>query len=188
MRYQEPHDQNRPRNGETLTSTTAGTAPTRRRGQYLPGTAACPASHAGSREPPCLRRTAVWVGADDQGGHDESACRLSGGCPRTRAHETDAGIAAFPAAPATGSSLREHALWALLDSLERAPHGDVTGCAANPQLTPRLLDHSLKEEKILYPRADGGGRPAAGLPPALVIGRQEASPPGAPPLLTRMAR
>jgi hypothetical protein len=78
--------------------------------------------------------------------------------------------------------LREHAqIWDLLDSLERAPHRDITGCVPIRELTPRPLDHSRKEEKILYPRADDGGRPAAGLPPTVVTGRQEASPPDAPP-------
>jgi len=50
--------------------------------------------------------------------------------------------------------LREHAqIWATLDTLERvpAPGTVLAGCR---QLTVRLLHHNLKEEKILYPRAD----------------------------------
>ena len=51
--------------------------------------------------------------------------------------------------------LREHAqIWALLNSLEHAPRGDATAPARIRQLTSHLLHHNLKEEKILYPRAD----------------------------------
>lgn len=51
--------------------------------------------------------------------------------------------------------LREHAqIWALLNSLVHAPRGDVTAAARIRQLTSHLLHHNLKEEKILYPRAD----------------------------------
>ncbi|MGH3399323.1 MAG: hemerythrin domain-containing protein [Streptosporangiaceae bacterium] len=53
--------------------------------------------------------------------------------------------------------LRDHAqLWATLDSLERADdHGDAgTGLALGKRLTAQLLHHNLKEEKILYPKAD----------------------------------
>ncbi len=50
--------------------------------------------------------------------------------------------------------LREHAqIWATLDSLEREP-GAGTAPATGRQLTVRLLHHNLKEEKVLYPRAD----------------------------------
>ncbi len=49
--------------------------------------------------------------------------------------------------------LREHAqIWALLNSLEH-PGGDA-GLAPVRQLTSHLLHHNLKEERILYPRAD----------------------------------
>jgi iron-sulfur cluster repair protein YtfE (RIC family) len=57
--------------------------------------------------------------------------------------------------------LREHAqIWAALDSLEREPDDDtrLTLCR---QLTVRLLHHNLKEEKVLYPRADQALPPAA---------------------------
>lgn len=54
--------------------------------------------------------------------------------------------------------LREHGqLWQVLDSLEQEPNatgsgGDgLTPCR---RLTVLLLHHNLKEEKILYPRAD----------------------------------
>ena len=59
--------------------------------------------------------------------------------------------------------LREHAqIWATLDSLERELHaGTGTGLALCRQLTVRLLHHNLKEEKILYPRADDVLPPAA---------------------------
>jgi iron-sulfur cluster repair protein YtfE (RIC family) len=51
--------------------------------------------------------------------------------------------------------LREHAqIWALLNSLEHDPRGDATTPARVRQLTSHLLHHNLKEEKILYPRAD----------------------------------
>ena len=51
--------------------------------------------------------------------------------------------------------LREHAqIWALLNSLGHAPRGDATAPARIRQLTSHLLHHNLKEEKILYPRAD----------------------------------
>jgi regulator of cell morphogenesis and NO signaling len=59
--------------------------------------------------------------------------------------------------------LREHAqIWAVLDSLE----GDLgTGAGIAPgrcrELTVRLLHHNLKEEKVLYPRADDALPPAA---------------------------
>ena len=50
--------------------------------------------------------------------------------------------------------LREHAqMWATLDTLERELH-DGTGLILCRQLTVRLLHHNLKEERILYPRAD----------------------------------
>src|SRR5215472_1763865 len=54
--------------------------------------------------------------------------------------------------------LREHGqLWQLLDSLEQEPGADGssgTGLILSRQLTVLLLHHNLKEEKILYPRAD----------------------------------
>ncbi|MGH3183376.1 MAG: hemerythrin domain-containing protein [Streptosporangiaceae bacterium] len=59
--------------------------------------------------------------------------------------------------------LREHAqIWATLDSLERElDAGTGTGLALCRQLAVRLLHHNLKEEKILYPRADDALPPAA---------------------------
>ncbi|MGH3284858.1 MAG: hemerythrin domain-containing protein [Streptosporangiaceae bacterium] len=61
--------------------------------------------------------------------------------------------------------LREHAqIWATLDSLEReldAGTGTGTGLALCRQLAVRLLHHNLKEETILYPRADDALSPAA---------------------------
>lgn len=60
--------------------------------------------------------------------------------------------------------LREHAqIWAVLDALEREP-GAGAGHALCRQLTSYLLHHNLKEERMLYPRADDT------LPPA-VVGR-----------------
>ncbi len=57
--------------------------------------------------------------------------------------------------------LREHAqIWAALDTLEREP-GAGTGLVLCRQLTVRLLHHNLKEEKVLYPRADDALPPAA---------------------------
>ncbi|MGH3246180.1 MAG: hemerythrin domain-containing protein [Trebonia sp.] len=51
--------------------------------------------------------------------------------------------------------LREHAqLWAALDSLERDLDANAVGLVHIRQLSSRLLHHNLKEEKILYPRAD----------------------------------
>ena len=54
--------------------------------------------------------------------------------------------------------LREHGqLWQLLDSLERESGADdssCTGLTLSRQLTVLLVHHNLKEEKILYPRAD----------------------------------
>jgi Hemerythrin HHE cation binding domain len=52
--------------------------------------------------------------------------------------------------------LREHAqIWAALGSLDRElDTGADSGLALCKQLTIRLLHHNLKEEKILYPRAD----------------------------------
>ncbi len=50
--------------------------------------------------------------------------------------------------------LREHAqIWAALDALEHepAPGAALVLCR---QLTVRLLHHNLKEERVLYPRAD----------------------------------
>jgi iron-sulfur cluster repair protein YtfE (RIC family) len=52
--------------------------------------------------------------------------------------------------------LREHAqIWATLDSLEHEVDiGTNTASGLCRQLTVQLLHHNLKEEKILYPRAD----------------------------------
>jgi regulator of cell morphogenesis and NO signaling len=57
--------------------------------------------------------------------------------------------------------LREHAqIWATLDALEREPApGDALVLCR--QLTVRLLHHNLKEERVLYPRADDVLPPAA---------------------------
>jgi regulator of cell morphogenesis and NO signaling len=55
--------------------------------------------------------------------------------------------------------LREHAeIWLLLDELDREP-ADGSGSAGSRsglvrQLTTRLLHHNVKEERVLYPRAD----------------------------------
>lgn len=57
------------------------------------------------------------------------------------------------AAPAL-AMLREHAqIWAILDLLEHAPDTSA-GPALGKRLTSHLLHHNLKEEKVLYPRAD----------------------------------
>jgi Hemerythrin HHE cation binding domain len=52
--------------------------------------------------------------------------------------------------------LREHAqIWSTLESLERELDASAgTGPAVRKRLTAQLLHHNLKEEKILYPRAD----------------------------------
>ena len=52
--------------------------------------------------------------------------------------------------------LREHAqLWQTLDELERAlDAGTGDGLTLCRQLGAQLLHHNLKEEKVLYPRAD----------------------------------
>lgn len=48
--------------------------------------------------------------------------------------------------------LREHAqIWDTLDALEREPSPSAALCR---QLSVQLLHHNLKEEKVLYPRAD----------------------------------
>ena len=50
--------------------------------------------------------------------------------------------------------LREHAqLWETLDALEHEPDAS-TGLALCKRLTAQLLHHNLKEEKVIYPRAD----------------------------------
>jgi regulator of cell morphogenesis and NO signaling len=58
--------------------------------------------------------------------------------------------------------LREHAqIWATLEALEHELDiGMSTGHGLCRQLTVRLLHHNLKEEKILYPRADEALQPA----------------------------
>ncbi|HET9080507.1 MAG TPA: hemerythrin domain-containing protein [Trebonia sp.] len=64
------------------------------------------------------------------------------------------------AEPALGAPvfvmLGEHAqIWALLDSLDHdLDAGHNIGPARIRQLTSYLLHHNLKEERILYPRAD----------------------------------
>lgn len=55
--------------------------------------------------------------------------------------------------------LREHAeIWPLLNELDRGaadgPGPDGPGPGLVRQLTTRLLHHNLKEERVLYPRAD----------------------------------
>lgn len=70
----------------------------------------------------------------------------------------------YQAEPALGAPLfvmlREHGqIWALLDSLEQEFVPDAAGLARLRQLTSNLLHHNLKEEKILYPRADEILRP-----------------------------
>jgi iron-sulfur cluster repair protein YtfE (RIC family) len=51
--------------------------------------------------------------------------------------------------------LREHAqIWALLDSLDRDLNSGTAGLAPVRQLKSHLLQHSLKEERILCPRAE----------------------------------
>ena len=65
------------------------------------------------------------------------------------------------AEPALGAPvfvmLREHGqIWPLLDSLEHDANADADAItpARIRQLESHLLHHNLKEEKILYPRAD----------------------------------
>lgn len=51
--------------------------------------------------------------------------------------------------------LREHAqIWALLDSLDPDLNAGDIEPARVRQLTSYLLHHNLKEEKVIYPRAD----------------------------------
>ncbi|MBS2965159.1 hemerythrin domain-containing protein [Actinocrinis puniceicyclus] len=61
-------------------------------------------------------------------------------------------------APPVFVMLREHAqIWDTLDSLEHAAAnatGGESAAALTRQLTVQLLHHNMKEEKILYPRAD----------------------------------
>ena len=72
--------------------------------------------------------------------------------------------------------LREHAqIWATLDSLDRHPDAG-TGPALCRQLAIRLLHHNLKEEKILYPRADDALPAAAAGRLRALLGSAE--PPG----------
>jgi hypothetical protein len=59
--------------------------------------------------------------------------------------------------------LREHAqIWAALEALKREVDAG-TGIAPSRcrELSVRLLHHNLKEEKVLYPRADDALSPAA---------------------------
>ena len=57
--------------------------------------------------------------------------------------------------------LREHAqIWAVLDALEGEPGGSTCQALCR-QLASQLLHHNLKEEKVLYPRADDVLSPAA---------------------------
>ena len=73
-------------------------------------------------------------------------------------HEAEPGLAA-----PMFVMLREHAqIWDTLDSLEHAADtGRGTGFTLPKRLTVQLLHHNLKEEKILYPRADDLLPPAA---------------------------
>lgn len=73
-------------------------------------------------------------------------------------HEAESGLAA-----PVFVMLREHTqIWGTLDSLERAADaGRGTGPALHKRLTVQLLHHNLKEEKVLYPRADDLLPPAA---------------------------
>lgn len=61
--------------------------------------------------------------------------------------------------------LREHAqIWSTLDALEHALDADGnadTETSLCRELTTQLLHHNLKEEKVLYPRADVGLTDAA---------------------------
>ena len=60
--------------------------------------------------------------------------------------------------------LREHAqIWAVLDTLEGSRPGTPVGIdpALCRRLASALLHHNLKEEKVLYPRADDVLSPAA---------------------------
>jgi regulator of cell morphogenesis and NO signaling len=71
-------------------------------------------------------------------------------------HEAEPGLAA-----AVFVMLREHAqVWGMLDSLECAAD-DRTGTELGRRLTVQLLHHNLKEERILYPRADDLLSPSA---------------------------
>jgi len=57
--------------------------------------------------------------------------------------------------------LREHTqIWVTLDALERDP-GGATAPNLCRQLASQLLHHNLKEERVLYPQADGVLSPAA---------------------------
>lgn len=90
--------------------------------------------------------------------------------------------------------LREHAqIWATLGLLEREldAGGPGSGLALGRQLAVRLLHHNLKEEKILYPRADDALPAAAAgrlraflgsgkLPQGWVCMKARAVPPGLP--------
>lgn len=73
-------------------------------------------------------------------------------------HEAEPGLAA-----PIFVMLRDHAqIWGTLDSLEHAADtGSGTGLTPPKRLTVQLLHHNLKEEKILYPRADDLLSPAA---------------------------
>ncbi len=58
--------------------------------------------------------------------------------------------------------LREHAqIWAMLDVLGTEPDARA-GIAVCKRLTTQLLHHNLKEERVLYPRADDLPAPAVG--------------------------
>ncbi|HEU5419349.1 MAG TPA: hemerythrin domain-containing protein [Streptosporangiaceae bacterium] len=59
--------------------------------------------------------------------------------------------------------LREHAqIWAMLDTLECRPGANAgIDPALCRRLASQLLHHNLKEEKVLYPRADDVLSPAA---------------------------
>ncbi|MGH3157320.1 MAG: hemerythrin domain-containing protein, partial [Streptosporangiaceae bacterium] len=66
-------------------------------------------------------------------------------------HEAEPGLAA-----PVFVMLRDHAqIWGTLEALERAADaGTGTGGTLCKRLSAQLLHHNLKEEKIIYPRAD----------------------------------
>jgi regulator of cell morphogenesis and NO signaling len=69
--------------------------------------------------------------------------------------------------------LREHAqLWATLDMLEHEPDSGA-GLAICTRLTAQLLHHNLKEEKLVYPRADDLLSAEASARMAAVLGSAE---------------
>lgn len=91
------------------------------------------ASHTGRREPPPWGAPPCGWRPMTKGGHDEHACRLSGGCPRTRAHDIDGGIAAFP----------------------RGAGRPAAACTRDPRAAPPYLPGRGDLVPLLY-RADPG--------------------------------